>query len=248
MKRTLSIVLSVILTAALLSGLMCASAEYQMSKDRVYEETDSEVLNIVIDGGTGKYEAKAGETVDVKVQLVGNTGISSLKAVISWPEELTLVSAVYDIYDETDTSAMINEPEGEWSEVKGKFVFNWLSAAKTLEGDMTFVTLTFSVPEDAENGIFLPVTAVIKPYNVFAGLNTEVAYKLINGGVDVKNYELGDVNGDGKVNNKDVVALFKFLNNVYTEDDVIVDACDFNCDGKINNKDVVALFRYVSSV
>ena len=248
MKRTLSIVLSVILAASLLTGLMNVSAEYQLSNERGFETIGGNVLNIVIDGGTEINKVKAGDTVDVKVELVGNTGISSLKAVISWPEELTLTNAVYDIYDETDNSAMINEPEGEWSEVKGSFAFNWLSATKTLIGDMTFVTLTFSVSKDAENGIFLPVTADIKPYNVFAGLNTEVEYKLINGGVDVKNYELGDVTGDGKINNKDVVALFKFINNVYTEDDIIVDAADFTQDGKINNKDVVALFRFVSSV
>lgn len=54
----------------------------------------------------------------------------------------------------------------------------------------------------------------------------------------------GDINGDSKVNNKDVVALFRYVNGINVNIDT--DTVDFNEDGKINNKDVVALFRYVS--
>ncbi|MBO4422519.1 MAG: InlB B-repeat-containing protein [Clostridia bacterium] len=56
----------------------------------------------------------------------------------------------------------------------------------------------------------------------------------------------GDVNGDGKINNKDVVALFRYVSS--GESGADMDVYDFNGDGKINNKDVVALFRYVSSL
>ncbi|MBO4422934.1 MAG: hypothetical protein J5879_05815 [Clostridia bacterium] len=55
----------------------------------------------------------------------------------------------------------------------------------------------------------------------------------------------GDVTGDGKLNNKDVVALFRYVSSGATGADPAV--YDFNGDGKINNKDVVALFRYVSA-
>ncbi|MBO4423314.1 MAG: dockerin type I repeat-containing protein [Clostridia bacterium] len=55
----------------------------------------------------------------------------------------------------------------------------------------------------------------------------------------------GDVNTDGAVNNKDVVALFRYVSGVkpakFDEK-----AGDCNGDGAINNKDVVLLFRYVS--
>ena len=54
-----------------------------------------------------------------------------------------------------------------------------------------------------------------------------------------------DVNGDGDVNNKDVVVLFKYVSGVGT---VSCDenACDVNLDGSVNNKDVVTLFNIVS--
>ena len=54
----------------------------------------------------------------------------------------------------------------------------------------------------------------------------------------------GDVNGDRSVNNKDVVALFKYASG--GENEVNVIALDINGDGSVNNKDVVALFKYVS--
>ena len=54
----------------------------------------------------------------------------------------------------------------------------------------------------------------------------------------------GDINDDGKVNNKDLMRLFKYLSNW----DVVVreNMLDINGDGSINNKDMTRLFRYLS--
>ena len=54
----------------------------------------------------------------------------------------------------------------------------------------------------------------------------------------------GDINGDGEANNKDVVALFRFVSG--SKADVNEIALDVNGDGEVNNKDVVELFRFVS--
>lgn len=56
----------------------------------------------------------------------------------------------------------------------------------------------------------------------------------------------GDIDGDGEVNNKDVVVLFRYVSGSNRSDDESV--YDFNEDGEVNNKDVVELFRYVSNV
>ncbi|MBO4422065.1 MAG: dockerin type I repeat-containing protein [Clostridia bacterium] len=72
--------------------------------------------------------------------------------------------------------------------------------------------------------------------------------KTVYASVSVKDIDTaqgtGDVSGDGSVNNKDVVLLFRYI----TGTGVLIDEenADVNDDGKINNKDVVALFRYVS--
>lgn len=57
----------------------------------------------------------------------------------------------------------------------------------------------------------------------------------------------GDINMDKKINNKDVVALFRYVSD---PDSITVDviAADCNGDGKSNSKDVVYLFRHVSGV
>ena len=55
----------------------------------------------------------------------------------------------------------------------------------------------------------------------------------------------GDINGDGEVDNKDVVALFRYVSGVNVEVNVI--ALDVNGDGKINNKDITILFRYLNN-
>ena len=55
---------------------------------------------------------------------------------------------------------------------------------------------------------------------------------------------VGDVNGDGEVDNKDVVTLFRYVSGGIKADDE--SAYDYNGDGEVDNKDVVSLFRYVS--
>lgn len=54
----------------------------------------------------------------------------------------------------------------------------------------------------------------------------------------------GDVNGDGRLNNKDVVTLFRYVSGSNAACDEF--AADVNNDGRLNNKDVVNLFRYIS--
>lgn len=56
-----------------------------------------------------------------------------------------------------------------------------------------------------------------------------------------------DVNGDGRVDNKDVVALFRYASG---NEGVFVEklASDINKDGEIGNKDVVLLFRILSAL
>ena len=55
----------------------------------------------------------------------------------------------------------------------------------------------------------------------------------------------GDANGDNAIDNKDVVALFRYLSG-NTDPVVVVKNCDYNNDGEVNNKDVAVLFRELS--
>ena len=53
----------------------------------------------------------------------------------------------------------------------------------------------------------------------------------------------GDLNGDGKLNNKDVTRLMQYLAGWDVEAAV---PPDINGDGKLNNKDVTRLMQYLA--
>ena len=54
----------------------------------------------------------------------------------------------------------------------------------------------------------------------------------------------GDVNGDGKVNNRDLGMLQQYLNDVGGEIDL--DAADVTHDDKVNNRDLGLLQQYLN--
>ena len=197
---------------------------------------------IVADGFDAAYNGIIGGTVDVKISLKNNPGISTLKAVVYWSDKLTLVNAVYDVAA-GDESARV-KTAADWSEVNGSFAFNWVSSEKTTEGDVTFVTLTFNISEDAAANEFLYVAVTAD--NIYTASGEAVEFTAMNGGVDP--VELGDPTGDGNIDNKDVTTLFRFVSGALKETDIIAVAADFNGDNEVNNKDVVALFKYVSSI
>ena len=210
-------------------------------------------MDIIIDGADGEVEAAPGETAQVRIRLENNPGISSLRAVLNWSDKLILTDARYDIYDESDRASMINTPGTDgsgnvaWEGVSSPYVFNWLTAERIVSGDAVYATLTFRVSEDAQDGEFLYVSAEAEQRDVFSGLNTDVPFGIINGGVTVKDYMIGDVDADGYICNKDVVKLFNAVSsNDYSK--IKTRAADVNGDGAINNKDVEALFRMSSSL
>lgn len=60
----------------------------------------------------------------------------------------------------------------------------------------------------------------------------------------VKEYMPGDVNGDDRVNNKDLLRLMKYLSDWDVE--VMETVLDVNGDGSVNNKDLTRLHQYLS--
>lgn len=65
--------------------------------------------------------------------------------------------------------------------------------------------------------------------------------------VDAK-YILGDVNGDGDINGKDIVRLAQHVVDVAALTDDNLMAADANNDGEVNGKDIVRLAQYVVGI
>ena len=58
---------------------------------------------------------------------------------------------------------------------------------------------------------------------------------------------LGDVNGDGKVNNRDLGLLQQYLNDIdVSNKNFDMAAADVNGDGKVNNRDAARLMQYLA--
>ncbi|MBO4422516.1 MAG: hypothetical protein J5879_03690 [Clostridia bacterium] len=206
-------------------------------------------LNITVEGGSDKITVRAGSTVDVKVKLTNNPGISSLRAILNWSDKLTLTNIKYDVTDKIGTEYYANVPD-DYDAIKNSFCLNVVVPDGKIEGDGTFATLTFKAETNVREDEFLQITADIDPEDVFVRVGKNllnVGFEAVNGGVyaTTAGIQRGDVNGDGKINNKDVVALFRYVSSGATDADPAI--YDFTEDGKINNKDVVSLFRYVSS-
>ena len=113
-----------------------------------------------------------------------------------------------------------------------------------------FVLLDEKYGEGTSDLLIKQVTTSLGNFKSDIDLFTEVrlaAGNLIAGELlEVPQGTAGDVNCDGSVNNKDVVALFKHVSGVEIEVDET--ACDCNGDGKANNKDVTVLFKYCSGI
>ena len=76
------------------------------------------------------------------------------------------------------------------------------------------------------------------------GLAEYVTDEYITGFPVSMTYIAGDINGDGEVDNKDVVTLFKYLSGVDLHVNSVM--LDTNGDTETDNKDIVQLFKFCS--
>ena len=54
----------------------------------------------------------------------------------------------------------------------------------------------------------------------------------------------GALNGDGKVNSRDVIVIMKYTTG-WTDVNIDSDAADFNGDGRLNSRDIIALMKFI---
>jgi hypothetical protein len=104
------------------------------------------------------------------------------------------------------------------------------------------MVLNFAVKDDAEHGDAV-VTVSYRDHDIFNADERNIAFEVVPGKVAVSAYTTGDINGDGMVDNKDVIRLMRHLK--YNDVEYVADALDVNGDGEVGNKDVTRLMRYL---
>lgn len=181
-------------------------------------------------------KAMAGEEVSVELSVKNNPGITALSVQLSYPEELTLTSVDY-------TTPFSSKATGS-NKLQSPFTVSWYSPSSADEDeDGVFATLTFKVAEDAALGTY-PITLTYDEDNVFDSTFKNISFAVKNGTLTVHDHIAGDINGDTKVNMKDLVLLQQYIN----EWDVAVNEsfADVNGDTKVNMKDLVLLQQHIN--
>lgn len=180
--------------------------------------------------------AAPGSVVSVTISLNNNPGIASMKLKVGYDSALTLESVSYN-----------NNIGGQFAlpqKLDSPVILNWIGATADVSGNITFATLNFKVPENAKNGTQYAITVSYDQDDVFNKEEENIAFETVEGTVTAVSHTPGDINDDGKLNNKDATRLMQYLSGWNV--DVIPEALDVNGDGKLNNKDVTRLLKYLS--
>lgn len=181
--------------------------------------------------------ARAGSTIKVDINIKNNPGITAFNFVVDFPTEvLTLTNVEYkDLFSSRALGS---------KNLTSPFTISWFSAGSEDEtANGVIATLTFLVKENVEAGNY-PITLTYDEDNVFDSSFVNVRFAVDNGKISVVDYISGDVNGDTKVNMKDVVLLQQHLNSWNVEFDM--DAANVNADSSVNMKDLVLLQQYLN--
>ena len=175
----------------------------------------------------GTANAKPGDTVSVDVTLADAPNIKSLAV-----SDVTYDSTALELIGAEFTVA--NTILSRWDSTTGKGV-----AALSNESDINGVIfrLTFSVKSGARKGVY-PVSLSVSAKDKDS---VSVPITAIPGSVNVNPVIIGDVNGDGIVNMKDLQHLKKYLSSMITVDEISRENSDIGGDGLINIKDLTAI-------
>ena len=187
-----------------------------------------------------------GEKVVIGIQLDVNPGIISAKVKVHFDNTvLKLVEA---------TPGEFSAAGYSWGDMvaaneKGYFIVNWCDATQPNSMAQVLATLTFEILETAQVGEMYSIYPEFDcQADIFNFDDETVWFYAVSGGVFVVEKVAvveGDVNGDGKVNNRDLGILQKYLNG----SDVVVDevASDLSGDGKLNNRDLGLLQKKLNA-
>ena len=188
---------------------------------------------IVVD----KVSAKAGDTVKVNISLKNNPGIASMKLKVSFGTAMTLTAVDYN----SAMGGQTQQPQTMTSPV----TLNWFNGTANTTGDKVFATLTFKVGSKAKGANAITVT-----YNaddVYNINEDNINFAIENGSITVNAAVKGDVNGDGHIDNTDLVNIARYVVGLTSGaiKTAVEKNADMNGDGHVDNTDLVTVARII---
>ncbi len=207
--------------------------------DSYVDYVDENAPQIVVE----QKKAIAGNTVQIAILLKNNPGIVSAKLKVHFDVEVMTLIGVTD-------AGILGTPQHK-PELASPYVLNWVndtaSADFTVTG--TVATLTFRVSEEAEEGNYpISITYDYANYDIYNKDMERVEFAVVNGGVEVTDMMIGDLNEDGVINAMDRVIITRHLAEWagYEADTFNYAAADVNLDGVVNAMDRVIITRHLA--
>lgn len=179
---------------------------------------------------------KAGDTVEVALDVTNKTNIAGIIFKLSYDEGITLT----EITEGDALSKLTFTPPQNISNNPCTLLWDGVDGDST---SGTLLRLKFKINEDAAEGDY-NIKLTCTDGDIYDNDMNDIDVTIVNGKITIKEFTLGDLNDDGKINGKDVTLLRRYILGDY---DVTINtnAADVNKDGKINGKDVTLLRRYI---
>ncbi|MGN1320075.1 MAG: dockerin type I repeat-containing protein, partial [Acutalibacteraceae bacterium] len=178
------------------------------------------------------------ETADKDVNISGTTDIISENTVINVEQKTTDEILITDTDTERynlETAVVFDislEKHGVKVQPNGKLTVS-IAVPENLNGAKCRVLYV------DENGKTTNMKAIYRDGRMIFETDHFSNYMIVE-----MNYIIGDVNGDSRINNKDLGLLMQKLNGWSVE--ISDTVADVNADGKVNNKDYGLLMQYIN--
>ena len=223
MKKRLNSAISILLSAVLLLALVPFSVSAASNEQMTLSASTK--------------NAVPGQTVDIDISMKNNPGVSSVGLSVAYDSDILTIENIAfnpEIGGSTQASQYTRNP--------AKII--WINPTANYANDSVIATLTFRVNAAIQDNITTDVELSYDPDDIYDIDENNIECTLENGKVKVVASEPGDINGDGKVNNKDATRLMQYLSawDVFVNEPCL----DTNGDGKVNNKDATRLMQFLA--
>ncbi|MBR3933325.1 MAG: chitobiase/beta-hexosaminidase C-terminal domain-containing protein [Clostridia bacterium] len=198
-----------------------------------YTVVKKELATVSISDAKGK----AGDTVQLSLDISNNPGIAGMILKLSYDEGITLT----DISAGDALENLTFTPPANVSKNPCTLLWDGIGEDNT---NGTILTLTFKIEDTSLEGEY-DVSVSYTAGDIYDGNTYDVDVNIDNGVITVCKYKTGDVNEDDAINAKDITLLRQHISGDYGVT-INTDAADVNKDGVLNAKDITILRQYIS--
>lgn len=226
MKKQVSLLLLI-----LIFTLSC----FTVGRISVNASTDLTNPTIIVDSKN----SAPGSQVKVNVNVKNNPGIAGAILRVTYDSKLTLLGAENG---EKFTSLNFTKP-GKYGNPS---TFLWDSESGQINDDGTILTLTFKVADDTNLNEKLNIGISYLQGDIYNENLENLNFCMIDGGITVKSYSVGDVNGDYRVDIRDATYIQMYIANLKTLSNEFLLLADTNNDGVVTVHDATEIQRYIA--